>query len=79
MAKKTAKKKVAKKATKKTKNMEALYVASKAKAAIKEYDMNVAGDALDGLNNVIYWNIAQAAQRAALNGRKTVRAHDFVV
>jgi len=85
MAKKKAaskKKKAAskKKATrKKAPAMEMLLVGSKTKAALKASGMNVAGDALEGLNGVLYWYIDQAAKRAAANGRKTVRAHDFVI
>ncbi len=81
MAKKKAKKST-KKAAKKTtrrKSSEPLYVASKVKMAIKGYKMNMAGDALDGLNSVIYAHVEQAAKRAQLNGRKTVRAHDFSI
>jgi len=58
---------------------EQLLVASKVKAAIKDAGCNTAGDALDGLNNWVGWLIAQATQRAAANGRKTVRAHDFMM
>ncbi len=74
----TKKKSTAKKTTKKAKTMEALYVASKVKSVIKEYDLNMAGDALDGLNQQIYWLIGQAAARAEANNRKTVRSHDFL-
>ena len=67
---------------KKSKNPSAgdmLLVGSKTKAVLKEHGVNVAGDALDGLNSVIYWHLDQAAKRAEANGRKTVRAHDFLV
>ena len=70
--KKTAKKKAAK-------THELLIVGSKAKAALKDHDLNVAGDALEGLNQMVHWYIAQAAARAQSNGRKTVRSHDFMV
>lgn len=63
----------------KSKTNEVLLVASKTKEALKNYDVNVAGDALEGLNGVVYWYIEQAAKRAIANGRKTVRAHDFCV
>lgn len=69
-----AKKKKSKKAV-----TEMLLVGSKTKAALKGHGVNVAGDALDGLNNIVYWYIDQAAQRARANGRKTVRAHDFLI
>lgn len=58
---------------------EMLLVASKVKAMIKDAGCNTAGDALDGLNNYVGWLVAQAAERASKNGRKTVRAHDFMV
>lgn len=61
------------------KKMEPLVIASKAKAVLKDADCNVAGDALDGLNGYIYWLLEQAAKRAKENGRKTVRAHDFLI
>ena len=63
----------------KTKELDMLLVGSKTKEALKERDVNVAGDALEGLNQVVHWYIQQAAARAEANGRKTVRAHDFVV
>jgi hypothetical protein len=58
---------------------EPLIVASKAKAVLKAAGCNTAGDALDGLNGIVYWYLEQAAKRAAANGRKTVRAHDFTI
>jgi histone H3/H4 len=73
---KAAKKKSKAKAKAKTKEM--LLVASKVKLAIRGHKMNVAGDAPEALNGVVHWYIEQAANRAAANGRKTVRAHDFI-
>jgi histone H3/H4 len=70
---------MAKKQANKGKSMEMLLVGSKTKAALKGHGCNVASDALDGLNAVVYWYLEQAGKRAAANGRKTVRAHDFVV
>ena len=61
------------------KKMEPLIIASKAKAVLKKAKCNVAGDALDGLNGWAYWHLDQAAKRAKANGRKTVRAHDFLI
>jgi len=58
---------------------EPVIVASKAKAALKGMGCNTAGDALDALNGFSMWLIEQAAKRAKANGRKTVRAHDFMV
>jgi hypothetical protein len=66
-------------AAKKSASKEMLLVGSKVKAAIKDADCNTAGDALDGLNAWVHWLIGQATQRASQNGRKTVRAHDFMV
>ncbi len=61
------------------KKMEPLVVGSKAKAVLKKAGCNVAGDALDGLNGIVYWYLEQAAKRAKANGRKTVRPHDFAI
>lgn len=58
---------------------EMLLVASKVKSMIKDAGCNTAGDALDGLNNLVAWYVAQATKRAGENGRKTVRAHDFSI
>ena len=55
-----------------------LLVGSKTKAALKSYGVNVSGDCLESLNNVVYWYIDQAAKRTTSNGRKTVRGHDFL-
>ena len=66
-------------AKKKTEKGEVLLVASKVKEAIKGADCNTAGDAIDGLNSWVHFLIEQATQRAKANGRKTVRAHDFMV
>ncbi|HTE55515.1 MAG TPA: hypothetical protein VK698_31895 [Kofleriaceae bacterium] len=68
-----------KKAAAAKKDKEMLLVGSKVKAAIKEANCNTAGDALNGLNEWVYWLISQATARASQNGRKTVRAHDFMV
>jgi histone H3/H4 len=56
-----------------------LLVASKVREMIKDAGCNTAGDALDGLNSYVAWLVAQAAKRASENGRKTVRAHDFII
>ena len=77
-AKKKTTKKKATATKKKAKTQEALFVASKVRAAIKDSGLNVAGDALEGLNQQIYWLIDQASSRATANGRKTVRSHDFL-
>lgn len=57
---------------------EMMLVASKVKAALKAAGCNTASDAMEGLNSWVGWLIDQAAKRAASNGRKTVRAHDFI-
>jgi histone H3/H4 len=59
--------------------MEPIVIASKAKAVLKKAGCNTAGDALEGLNGVLYWYLEQAGKRAKANGRKTVRAHDFCI
>jgi hypothetical protein len=58
---------------------EPLVIASKAKAVLKKSGCNTAGDAFDGLNGWVYWLLDQAAKRAKANGRKTVRAYDFIL
>jgi len=60
------------------KSQEPLVIASKAKGVLKSAGCNTAGDAFDGLNGYVYWLLEQAAKRAKANGRKTVRAHDFI-
>lgn len=57
---------------------ESLLVGSKVRGMIKAADCNTAGDAMDGLNQWVAWLISQATTRAKANGRKTVRAHDFM-
>jgi len=58
---------------------EMLLVSSKVRQMIKDAGCNTAGDALDGLNGYVAWLVQQAAKRAGENGRKTVRAHDFII
>ena len=57
---------------------EILLVGSKVRGLIKDSDCNTAGDAIEGLNQWVYWLVQQATTRAKANGRKTVRAHDFM-
>lgn len=76
-AKKAAKKRTTRKAA--AKPAEMLLVASKVRAAVRDADCNFAGDAIEGLNHWTHWLIMQATKRAAANGRKTVRAHDFLI
>lgn len=56
---------------------EVVIVASKMKDAIRSGNCNVAGDAIDYLNEKVHAMIANAIARAKENGRKTVRGHDF--
>ena len=58
---------------------ETLIVASKSKCAISAQGCNTGGDAVEGLNAWVHWLIGQATARAKANGRKTVRAHDFII
>ena len=60
---------------------EMLLVSSKVRQMIKDAGCNTAGDALDGLNAYVVWLVEQATKRAQApgNGRKTVRAHDFII
>lgn len=76
--KKTTKKKSTTKKAAPKKPVEVLLVGSKVRQAIKDADMNTGGDAIDGLNEWVHWLISQATHRAQANGRKTVRAHDFM-
>lgn len=63
----------------KKQDLEVLLVGSKVKQAIKDAGCNTGGDAIEGLNAWVHWLIDQATERASANGRKTVRAHDFMV
>ena len=58
---------------------EVLLVGSKVRQAVKDAGCNFGGDALDGLNGWVHWLVTQATKRAHANGRKTVRAHDFII
>lgn len=62
----------------KGKKGEMLVVGSKAKAVLKKLKCNTSGDALEGLNGWVHWLLEQASKRAKANGRKTVRAYDFI-
>lgn len=76
-----AKKKTAKKATKKpaAKTKEMLLVGSKVKSALRGYEVNVGEGTLDALNEMLYWYVEQAAKKAKANKRKTVRGYDVMV
>ena len=56
---------------------EMLLVASKVKSIIRDKGFNTAGDALDGLNQLVFEYVERAIRRADENKRRTVRAHDF--
>lgn len=77
--KKATKKKSAKKSAPKPVEVPNFVVKSVCKEVLKGMELNIAGDALDGLNMVVGWYLEQAGKRAEANGRKTVRAHDFLV
>ncbi|HVK60845.1 MAG TPA: hypothetical protein VM432_04810 [Bdellovibrionales bacterium] len=64
-------------AKKKGGKKEVVIVASKMKDAIRSAGCNVAGDAIDDLNEKVHAIIAAAVARAKDNGRKTVRGYDF--
>jgi hypothetical protein len=66
-------------AARKKKAGEVFLVSSKVRDAIRAGGCNTGGDAVDGLNAWVGWLISQGAARAQANGRKTVRAHDFMV
>ena len=63
---------------KKAAKKEVLLVASKVKEQIKAAGCNTGGDAVEGLNEWVHHLVEQATARAAANGRKTVRGHDFM-
>ena len=66
----------AKKAAKGAKK-EIVIVGSKMKDAIRSSGCNVAGDAIEFLNEKVHAMIQGAVKRAQENGRKTVRGYDF--
>ncbi len=62
------------------KQKEMLLIGSKTKDALRgggKY--NVSSDAIEGLNDYVYWLISQAQKRCEANGRKTIRNHDIVI
>ena len=78
MAAKKRAKKAKTKTTKKAKKGEVIIVQSKFKDALKTQGVNVSSCALEGANDILHWYVSQAVKRAKANGRKTVRAHDFL-
>jgi histone H3/H4 len=59
------------------KEVEMLLVGSKTKDALKATGLNVAGEALDKLNERVHQLVKEAQDRCTANGRKTVKASDF--
>ena len=81
VAKKKAapKKKAAKKTAKKsTKKREMLLVGSKTKEALKGKGYNVSSDALEAMNDYVYFLVEQAQKKCTANGRKTIRPYDIM-
>ncbi len=65
----------------KKQSKEMLLVGSKTKEALKgagKEKFMVSADALEGLNEYVYWLVEQAQQRAKANGRKTIRSYDIL-
>ena len=65
----------------KGKSKEMLLVGSKTKEALKgdgKEKFMVSSDALEGLNEYVYWLVEQAQLRAKANGRKTIRSYDIL-
>ena len=61
------------------KGKEMLLVGSKTKEALKgKSKFNVSSDALDALNEYVYWLVDQAQKKCAANGRKTIRSYDIL-
>jgi len=60
------------------KERDMLLVASKTKEALKGGDYNVSSEALDALNNYVYWLVEQAQKKCSANGRKTIKAYDIL-
>lgn len=64
----------------KKKDLEMLLVGSKTKDALKgagKSTLNVSGDALEALNEIVHDLVERARVRCSENGRKTVRPSDF--
>lgn len=65
----------------KGKAKEMLLVGSKTKEALKgsgKETFNVSSDALDAMNEYVYWLVGQAQKKCAANGRKTIRPYDIL-
>ena len=57
---------------------EMLLVGSKTKEALKGSKFNVSSDAIEALNEYVYWLVNQAQKRCEANGRKTIRPYDIM-
>ena len=68
-----------KKAKSKKKSVGDFIMKSRVKEALRDMGCNSSGDVVDGLNAVVEWYLEQAAERAKMNKRVTVRSHDFIV
>ena len=55
-----------------------LLVASKTKDALKGKGYNVSSDALDAMNEYVYFLVEQAQKKCTANGRKTIRSYDIM-
>jgi hypothetical protein len=73
MAKKKAKKKIAKKKV----CRESLVVTSKVKAYVKSKKMMTSSDAICALNDVVYAALDAAIERTKANKRSTVKPQDL--
>ena len=65
----------------KKKQKEMLLVGSKTKEAMKVNGKDtymISSDALEGLNDYVYFLIEQAQAKAKANGRKTIRRYDIL-
>lgn len=65
---------------KKKSKKEMLLVGTKTKDALKgsgKNKYNVSNDAIEAMNEYVYWLIDQAQKRCAANGRKTIRPYDI--
>lgn len=78
MAKKKATKKKAATKKKTAKKKEMLLVGSKTKEALKGKGYNVSSDALEAMNEYVYWLVDQAQKKCTANGRKTIRPYDIL-
>lgn len=57
---------------------EMLLVASKTKDALKGEDFNVSTEAIEALNDYVYWLVEQAQKKCKANGRKTIKPYDIL-